>query len=383
MPKNLTQIPEERLAFIDVLRGVAILGVVIVHAAQATEFLFSSSPKSINGNLTYVLSLGKYGVELFFVISGYLLCSIYFDKQNEGFAYRKYFQKRAARILPLWFLFLLVHTLINYFIINENPNLQFETLESLIAATLIAVFFLSWINSDIWNQILPGDWSIHAELFHYLAFTLFYVLSAKQIVKYFIFICYFTVIIGFVSNAGLLDDKEFLNEAFQAWKRLNLFSTFIYFLLGMAIFKLFPYVTSRRGVELKQEIIKLGVGKILGLAACIPFLPLNFGKNIECIGFLILAVTVAGLIFLNAASTRFLKTLGKYSYFIYFFHFVILDVIRMCFHPKKEILNLDNVWAHPIIFALVLLLVLLISMPFGALSYRFIESPILRLSRKR
>lgn len=90
----------QRIDFLDVLRGVAILSVLLVHVEQTAEYVLSKSPGSINGNITYVLSLGKYGVELFFTISGYLLYLIYYVNVRKKISVRGYFDKRVARILP-------------------------------------------------------------------------------------------------------------------------------------------------------------------------------------------------------------------------------------------------------------------------------------------
>ncbi|CAN2173166.1 Acyltransferase 3 [Candidatus Nanopelagicaceae bacterium] len=88
---------------VDILRGLAILGVVAVHSVQVTNELISGK---LSERLTYTLSLGKYGVELFFCISGFLLFSIY-GLQTTSLP-KSYLRRRAARILPLWIAFLVI-----------------------------------------------------------------------------------------------------------------------------------------------------------------------------------------------------------------------------------------------------------------------------------
>ena len=350
---------------------------------QTAEYVLSKSPGSINGNITYVLSLGKYGVELFFAISGYLLYSIYCVNARKKISVREYFDRRAARILPLWLIFLLLHTILNYFVKNDNPNLHFSSLRSQITASLISAIFLSWIRTDIWNQVLPGDWSIHAEVFHYAVFLFFLKGKSKKLLNYYLAICILTILIGFTYNAGLLNHQLNLKTAFQSWMRLDVFSTLFYFLLGIMIGKVMPYAKKiARMTEFKQEILDLGLVKLILLIICLPFLPLNFGTNVECFGFLVIALSLSIGLSHSAKLSKALMVLGKYSYFLYFFHFIALDFIRMYLNSENRLIYSNSQFAHPLTVALLLSLVLLIAIPIGALSYRYIETPILRFSKK-
>lgn len=63
-----------RNLWIDVVRGLAILGVAVVHVAQSTRDVIGDTTPSEASN---ILSLGRYGVTIFFFISGWLLASIY------------------------------------------------------------------------------------------------------------------------------------------------------------------------------------------------------------------------------------------------------------------------------------------------------------------
>ena len=58
----------KRNLWIDVLRGLAILGVVLVHTMQTTNSLLVGD-RSVA--FTYLIELGRYGVEVFFFISGW------------------------------------------------------------------------------------------------------------------------------------------------------------------------------------------------------------------------------------------------------------------------------------------------------------------------
>jgi peptidoglycan/LPS O-acetylase OafA/YrhL len=86
---------------ISTLRGTAIFGVVVVHSLFTGNRITSSSDYNF---FSYTVSLGKYGVELFFIISGLLMYLLYgFETQINT---KKFFVRRLARVYPLWVLFL-------------------------------------------------------------------------------------------------------------------------------------------------------------------------------------------------------------------------------------------------------------------------------------
>jgi peptidoglycan/LPS O-acetylase OafA/YrhL len=63
-------LPRTRIDYLDILRGIAIFGVVTFHTIQLTNeivTIHAGQPKSI---ITDFFNLGAYGVELFFVLSG-------------------------------------------------------------------------------------------------------------------------------------------------------------------------------------------------------------------------------------------------------------------------------------------------------------------------
>ncbi|MGG5821711.1 acyltransferase family protein [Falsiroseomonas sp. HW251] len=96
----------EREAGIDGIRGLAILGVIVAHwiadpFRSSIATLFGTKAAGIIGSLTY-------GVDVFFVVSGYLIGRIIFKECNREYFLRGFLIRRALRILPLYYLCVLI-----------------------------------------------------------------------------------------------------------------------------------------------------------------------------------------------------------------------------------------------------------------------------------
>jgi len=91
---------------LDTMRGVAVLGVYIYHALYLSTHL-----ASWGGAWRFLLTatwLGRLGVNLFFVLSGFLITGILLRNRRHQTFYRAFYIRRALRILPAYFLILFV-----------------------------------------------------------------------------------------------------------------------------------------------------------------------------------------------------------------------------------------------------------------------------------
>ena len=89
---------------LDGLRGLAILSVLLIH---------NLSPLPTYGNrfagvLTWLHSAGWVGVDLFFVLSGFLITGILLDSRESDHFFRNFYARRFLRIFPLYYAFLFV-----------------------------------------------------------------------------------------------------------------------------------------------------------------------------------------------------------------------------------------------------------------------------------
>ena len=147
---------------IDGLRAVAVLPVIFFHAG----FSFFSG--------------GYVGVDVFFVISGYLITSIIIRECEEGrFSILKFYERRTRRILPA--LFTVIICCIPFAMAWMIPQ-QFEDFsKSVISVCLFASNFLFWRESgyfapNVDEKPLLHTWSLAVEEQYYLFFPLFVLL---------------------------------------------------------------------------------------------------------------------------------------------------------------------------------------------------------------
>ena len=88
LPKHIPQL--------DVLRGIAVLEVMLYHAADLTPSL----------HLAPIVRLGYTGVDLFFVLSGFLITGILVRCKDQPNYFRNFYARRALRIWPIYYVLL-------------------------------------------------------------------------------------------------------------------------------------------------------------------------------------------------------------------------------------------------------------------------------------
>ena len=93
----------EHVPALDGVRGLAILGVLAFHAR--TVFVNTSE---LPGSVFQGVSQGRLGVTLFFVLSGFLITGILLDTRESPGYFRRFYFRRVLRIFPLYFAYLLL-----------------------------------------------------------------------------------------------------------------------------------------------------------------------------------------------------------------------------------------------------------------------------------
>jgi peptidoglycan/LPS O-acetylase OafA/YrhL len=349
----------EKLEYIDVLRAVAILMVIFVHNSQ-----------TVNGLSTEVKSISEYGqigVQLFFVASAYTLCFSQTKRRQEKFPLRSFFLRRFFRIAPLYYLAIIWYFLtdpVNNIlkIINVTPHYDFINV-------LANVFFLHGFIPFANNNIVPGGWSIGAEMAFYALFPVLFRLFFWAHSKW-----------GMLPLYGLIVVSVLLNIAVQVvigtlWAELvsdpfiyrNLINQLPVFLMGMIIFFYHQYNHNWQVPIVAQSIVFAGLTLFLeqlfddrqpwGLVAVTVFSGLSF-------------VILLNMLKELKYSNKILEEIGKVSYSMYIFHFGFVWYLV----PGLK-MNLEGLIEPHLLLVLSFILAVLGTFGVAKLSYKYIESP--------
>lgn len=159
-PSHMQYRPE-----IDGLRSVAVLPVILAHAGF----------KVFHG--------GFVGVDVFFVISGFLITSILLAETSQGrFSLLTFYERRARRILPALFVVMAACLPVAYWGMLPNEFKNFG--QSLVATSLFANNVLLMVTSGYWSlasefKPLLHTWSLGVEEQFYILFPLLLMLCRR------------------------------------------------------------------------------------------------------------------------------------------------------------------------------------------------------------
>ncbi len=143
---------------IDGLRALAVIPVILFHSGFE---LFSG---------------GFVGVDVFFVISGYLITSIILTElKKESFSLINFYERRARRILPALFFVVLISVPFAWIFLPSTQILYFS--KSLIAVSTFSSNILFWSEADYFDVLaelkpLLHTWSLAVEEQYYILFPL-------------------------------------------------------------------------------------------------------------------------------------------------------------------------------------------------------------------
>ena len=298
---NINRIPFR--SDINGLRALAVLAVVFYHA----EF------KTFQG--------GWLGVDIFFVISGYLISNIIISEfNNNTFSFKDFYLRRVRRILPALFSTLLFTVPLAYLFLT--PKAMEEYIDSAIAS----IFFYAnvyFMNLDFYiaesTKVMPllHTWSLAIEEQYYLLFPLFFYFIYKYFKKYFTFFIGFIALSSIYINSLTQSTDKFYKIEFRMWELL----------LGVLVMILSNNLQIR-------HLEKLGIPLMLFPIFYFDDTTIN---NIE--PKLIALLGISLIIFSNTPSSfltkflklKFLSIIGLSSYSIYLLHQPIFSFFRIYF----------------------------------------------------
>jgi peptidoglycan/LPS O-acetylase OafA/YrhL len=155
--------PNQRSIGLDLLRFVAVVMVIVSH------LVLEPIPDRLMPYLQYVLGYGPAGVNLFFVLSGFLVSGLLFNeyKRKGQISARRFYVRRAWKIYPAFYL------LIGLTYVYCRFALDYKIHDRIVAREL---FFFQNYAPGIWNQ----TWSLAVEEHFYLLLPLILLVMAKR-----------------------------------------------------------------------------------------------------------------------------------------------------------------------------------------------------------
>lgn len=314
------------------LRAIAVISVMLFHF----------NPSWIPG--------GFVGVDIFFVISGFLMTGIIFKGiEGNNFSLLNFYISRANRIIPALFVLCLILLVFGWFFLIP---IEYRILGKHVAASISFLSnFMYWMEAGYFDAASKGKWLLHTwslsvEWQFYIIYPLILILLAKilsiRALKLFVFIStIFLFILSIVITYKWANASYYIFPT-RAWEML---------IGGLAY--LYPLMLSNR---IKK------IAEVVGIVLIILSFSLISEKDlwpgyltlIPVLGtFLIIqAQNNEGLIFSNPVSQK----IGSWSYSIYLWHWPIVVFIYT--------FKLSDVYVYSGIALAILL---------GFLSYRFIE----------
>lgn len=354
---------------VDYARAIAILLVIATHTGQQIKPTETYTPNDPLNSLLAIFEMGAAGVPLFFVISGFLMTFLH----SKEFSQKIYWKKRIARIYPLWLFWTVIAVVSAYFPITTLGNkpiviyghgVVLNTGQAWVLLFLQLVF-LGWLAPTIWNSFIVGGWSIQAEMANYSLYSIFRRIKIEWLL----------FSISLLTILYILIFENLISPNYKLIAAAAVTSPF-WFFSGMALADLMH----RRDKGLKSNsslIYTLVIASAVTLTCEGPFVSQKTSMLVVCC-----AIALSWLL-ARRTDSKVLKQIGKYSYGIYFAHFLFILPINRTLNYTLENLNWFEKDAISL-FVLILgyLFVLAGSMGVSYLTYKYIEFPIIKISRR-
>src|SRR5579871_2665766 len=150
-PCNEQPIVRDRMPELDVVRGIAILSVVFFHGFGDSLFVPVARP-AWQRLVMDVAGQGWAGVNLFFVLSGFLITGILIDSASRRDYYSRFYVRRALRILPAYYLMLSVILAWRFATGTSGQTVaEFGALSVIYLSNVSALFGVDFLYPLLWS----------------------------------------------------------------------------------------------------------------------------------------------------------------------------------------------------------------------------------------
>ncbi len=297
---------------IDLLRGIAIILVILVHTFAyyfhyATEIIFY---------IPVVDHIARSGVPIFIFISGFVLSLKYWD----NFKVKTFYKKRFLKILPPYLFFCFVYVVIPRLIDGMPIDFTFEDFLNIFFDPF-RIFYHFWYIGVIISIYL--FYPLLLKIFKRFKDHLFYALLASIFIQ----------IIYNIFLPSIIDALEPLRNLYILYKFLFWFLFYI-FLRYIAFFVLGVYISRNYDrIRLKVKYLYISIIPVITLIIMGEFI-----NKFALEPFFSISIIVFFLSLLINKRSIFLEEVSKYSYGIYLIHALIL------FYIGNTLIQYSNYW---------------------------------------
>lgn len=332
------------------LRVIAALAVVYFHTTSVA-------------GLGLAWDVGSRGVDVFFVISGFIIAYIGSSKPEQ------FFRRRLIRVAPFYW----AATLCVFAMVAIAPHM-FRTASASVPHLLASLFFIphaSPVDGEMMPTLLLG-WSLNFEMFFYVVFALALRVSPRwsPVIS----------VLGIVTFVGVVHALA-ITSPIPAFYARPIVLEFCY---GIGVFYLFDWCSARRDIlarlpALKGVLAVLFFGSLVAIAVLEHYyresVPRYLIAGIPAVG-IVLSALLLERIYGITTKNRVVYLLGEASYIIYLVHpYIIFGVLRVAVKHAREL-------SAPAMALLVLGLLALTSVISVLIHVKF-EKPVMAFLRQK
>ncbi len=364
---------------LDGIRGLAVLSVMLFHQTVLIPVT------SFDRGFVAFSQMLQYGVDLFFVLSGYLITGIlYYSKPTQHY-YRNFYARRTLRIFPLYYLILfLAFVVLPSFQHSKAEKWGHTTGSSQIYYWLfLSNWFIALSGFGPRNGLVDLSWTLAIEEQFYLTWP---VIVRSFILQQLQRICYFVLAFSVLTRILL---SVFNAPTIWSWMltpaHLDGLAIGSWIALASRVPGRLQKISHLAGWILPASLLLLGIPYLLpsggGVAlfkittVCIPLI-----VSLACGSFLILSLTGARSSLLNRMlRSQFLTLFGVFSYALYLFHNPVQALLKGTLFPPSRF---PTLFGSPLIGQLgFYIIATAITLPLAWLSWHLYEKRWLTLKR--
>jgi peptidoglycan/LPS O-acetylase OafA/YrhL len=357
----------DRIAALDGVRGLAILLVVLFHALFFDVAAIGAERLSLGSVYVRVVSLGWCGVDVFFVLSGFLITGILLRSKTAPHYFRDFYARRALRIFPLYY----VVVALLLFVLDRPATTAAEKASYL--------FYYQNVRYALWGEQTADHarlitWSLAIEEQFYLVWpAVVWLASRRALVCIAATAIAAAIALRFVLTAGGLATTHFLTPC-----RVDT-------LMAGALIAVLGVPPRWLGVVATLA----GGGALLAIAASTGQ-PWPQAPDMQRWGLLAALAFAVGLLTLvrcggvceRVCAWHPLRSLGRYSYCVYLVHYLVIDAVtRLVLAASPEAKQWLAAWPPLALMLAFAALCLLASWAIGWLSWHLFERHFLALKR--